>query len=376
MEKFRQSINEADDPRTGNATRHDFLEMLMIALISSLSDGQTCVDVADCAEYNEDFLRQFMRLEHGPPSHDAFSWLFRIIEPEPFVAALARFASDWADAMEAEGVRQTAVNGKALRRTFSRAEELSPLHLVSTFTPGAGIVLGQVAVDRKSNEIRALPALLEVLDLKGATVTADAMRTQRDTSELIIEKDGDYVLALKGNQRSLHKDAKDWLEDSGNSEKMISYQKAERGHGRDEMRTATVSRDIGPLQDAHQWPCLAAVGKVEAVRVSEGRTRTETRYYIMSRKMSPEDFLESVRNHWAIKDKLHWVLDVQMREDELRNRTGRDPETMAGIRRLALNIVRLMDDNLSVRRRLLRALHVPEYRLELISNAAKLAETI
>ena len=157
---------------------------------------------------------------------------------------------------------------------------------------------------------------------------------------------------------------------------MLSHQKVERGHGRDETRTATVSRDIGPLQDARQRPYLAAVGEVEAVRVSEGRTRTETRTCIMSRKMSPEDFLEAVRNHWAIENKLHWVLDVRMREDDLQNRRGRGPETMAGICRLAVNIVRLMDDDLSVRRRLLRAAQMPDCRLELIGNAAKLSETI
>ena len=376
MEKFRQLFNGVEDPRTGNAIRHDFLEMLMIALFSSLCGGQTCVDMADYARINKDFLRQFMRLEHGTPSHDSFSRVFRMIDPEPFAAALARFASDWAKALEAEGIRQIAIDGKALRRTFSRAAELSPLHLVSAFAPGSEIVIGQVAVDKKSNEIGALPALLEMLDLKGAVVTADAMHTQRGTSELIIGKGGDYVLALKGNQRSLHKDAKDWFEDPGNAEKMLSHQKVERGHGRDETRTATVSRDIGPLQDAHRWPGLAAIGKVESVRVSDGVARTETRYYIMSRKMSPEDFLGVVRNHWAIENKLHWVLDVQMREDDLRNRTGHSAETMAGIRRLALNIVRLMDDDLSVRRRLVWAAQMPEYRLELIGNAAMLAEKI
>ena len=130
------------------------------------------------------------------------------------------------------------------------------------------------------------------------------------------------------------------------------------------------------LQDAHRWPGLAAIGKVESVRISEGRTRTETRHYILSRKMSPEDFQKAVRNHWAIENKLHWVLDVQMREDDLRNRAGRGPENLAAVRRLVVSMVRLMDDKLSIRRRLLRAAHVPDYRLEIIANAAKLAETI
>ena len=154
---------------------------------------------------------------------------------------------------------------------------------------------------------------------------------------------------------------------------MLSHQQAGRGHGREETRTATVCRDIGPLQDAHRRPGRAAIGKVESVRVSEGRIRTETRHCIMSRKMSPEDFLKAVRNHWAIKNRLHWVLDVRMREDDLRNRTGRGPENLAAVRRPVMSMARLMDDKLSIRRRLLRAAQVPDCRLELIANAAKLA---
>ena len=358
-----------EDPRKSNATRHDFHEMPAVAVLSSLCGGQTCVDMADFAKNNEVFLRRFMRLEHGPPSHDAFSRLFRMLDPVPFAAV-------WAKALEAAGVRQIAIDGKALRRTFSKASELSPLHLAGAFAPESGIVLGQVAVDGKSNETAALPALLVMLDIEGAVVTADAMHTQRDAAERITGKGGDCVLALKGNQGSLHKDAKDWLKDPGNAGKMLSHQEAGRGHGRDETRTATVCHDIGPLQDAHRRPGLAAIGKVESVRVSEGRTRTETRYCIMSRTMSPEDFLKAVRNHWAIENKLHWVLDVRMREDDLRNRAGHGPENLAAVRRLFVSMVRQMDDKLSIRRRLLRAAQVPEYRLEIIANAAKLAEKL
>ena len=373
MEDFRQFFKGVKDPRTSNATRHDFLEMLTVALLSSLCGGQTCVDMADFAVLNEKFLRRFMRLEHGPPSHDAFSRLFRMMEPGPFAAALSRFASGWAKALEADGVRQIAVDGKALRRTFSRAAKLSPLHLVSAFAPGAGIVLGQVAVDKKSNEIRALPALLEMLDLEGALVTADALHTQRAASELIIGKGGNYVLTLKANQKELHKDAKEWLEDPEAQKEMLSCRHVDCGHGRIETRTATVSHDVGWLQDLHRWPGLEAVGKAEAARETEGRTKTETRYCIMSRKMSPEELLKAVRTHWAIENSLHWVLDVQMGEDDLRNRMGHGPENLAAVRKIAPDIIRLMDDKLSIRRRFRWAAQMPEYRLKLIRRAAVLA---
>ena len=369
MERFRRSIKGAEDPRTSNATRYDFVEMPAISLLSSLCGGQTCVDMADFAADNEAFLRTFMRLPHGPPSHDSFSRVFRRIDPKPFGRALARFAKRWAKALKKDGVRQIAIDGKTVRRTFSRASEHSALHLVSAFAPDSGLVLGQVKVDGKSNEIRALPSLLDMMDLRGAVITVDAMHTQRKAAETIVGKGGDFVMALKGNQKTLHKDVKDWMEDPEAAKEMLFHQELDYGHGRIETRTATVSCGIGRLQDLHGWPGLAAVGKIEAVREVGGRTSTETRCCLMSRKMSPEEFLKTVWSHWAIENNLHWVLDVRMGEDDLRNWADDGPENLAMLRRIALNIVKLMDDKLSYRRRFRRAAQVPECRLELIRNA-------
>ena len=224
--------------------------------------------------------------------------------------------------------------------------------------------------------LRALSALLEMLHLEGALAAGDAMHTQRAASEMIVGKGGHYVLALKANQRALHKDAKEWLEDPEAQKDMLSCRHVGCGHGRIETRTATVSRDVGWLQDLHRWPGLEAVGKVEAARETEGRTKTETRTCIMSRKMSPEELLKAVRNRWAIENSLHWVLDVRTGEDDLRNRAGHGAENLAAVRRIAPDIIRLMDDKLSIRRRFRWAAQKPEYRLELIRRAAKLAREI
>ena len=218
-----------------------------------------------------------------------------------------------------------------------RAGETSPLHMVSALLTEAGIVLGQTAVDGKSNEIPAMAELLELLDIEGALAAADAMHAQRHAAELIIGKDGDCALALKANQGSLRKDAKEWLEDPEAAKEMLPHQHV-GGRGRAVTRAATVSHDIGWLQDAHRWPGLQAVGKIEAVREAGGRPAAETRYFIMSRRMTPEELPEAVRSHWAIKNRLHWVLDVQMREDDLRNRAGHGPANLAAVRRPAASI--------------------------------------
>ena len=194
------------------------------------------------------------------------------MDPKRFGRALARFAKRWAKALKKEGVRQIAIDGKAVRRTFSR----TALHLAGAFAPDSGLVLGQAEVDGKSNEIRALPALLDMMDLRGAVVTVDAMHTQRKAAETVIGKGGDFVMALKGNQETLRKDAEDWMEDPEAAKEMLLHQEVDYCHGRIETGAAAVSCDIGWLQDLHGWPGLAAVGKIEAVREVGGRTSAET----------------------------------------------------------------------------------------------------
>ena len=317
MGRFSHYFKDVDDPRTGNAKRHDFHGIVMIAVLSSLCGGQTCVDMADFAANNEEFLRRFMALERGTPSHDTFSRLFRLLDPKPFMAAAAEFVADWGKALGEDGGRQIAVDGKTLRRSYVRAGETSPLHMVSALLTEAGIVLGQTAVEGKSNEIPAMAALLDLLDIEGALAAADAMHAQRHTAELIIGKGGDCALALKANQGSLHKDAKEWLEDPEAAKEMLSHQHVGGGHGRTGTRTATVSHDIAWLRDLRsklrsrrRWPGLEAVGKIEAVRETNGRATAETRHYITSRRMTPEELLTAVRSHWAIENRLHWVLDA------------------------------------------------------------------
>ncbi len=243
------------------------------------------------------------------------------------------------------------------RRSFEAPSNRSPLHVVNAFAVGARLTLGQVRVDGKSNEITAMPALLEPLDVKGMTVTADAMHTQRATAEAVTARGGDCVLALKGSQETLHDDVRLHMADPENAGKTKRFNDVDKGHGRIEIREAAVCHDVGTLQDLHHRPGLQAVGRVTATRETKGERSTETRFFLLSERPGPERFLTTVRAHWAVENSLHWVLDVTMGEDSLRNRKGNGPETLALMRKLALNLARLTDGGkvMSVRGKLKRA---------------------
>jgi predicted transposase YbfD/YdcC len=368
MEGFSQLFEGVSDPRLSNATRHDLHEMLMISLLSVLCGGDGCHDMSLFGRSKERFLRGFMALKHGIPSHDAFCELFNALDPKSFQKVMARLLGDFA--CNLEGV--IALDGKALRRSFCRASGKSPLHLVQAFATEARLVLGQVAVDQKSNEITALPELLALLDVKGRIITADAMHTQRATAEAVCARGGDYVLALKGNQGTLFEDVKLYLNDPVLMDNCQSFQNVDAGHGRIETRTALISTDIGWLQERHDWPGLSAIGKVTATRETGGKQTRQSRYFLLSRPLTPERFLEVTRAHWRIENSLHWVLDVTMNEDQARNRTGNGAENLALLRRMALNLARAQPAKGSMRGKIKKAGWSDDFMLDMIRAAVQI----
>ena len=350
MERFTACFADLEDPREANA-RHDLHEILVIAFCTMLCDGEDCSDMALFGRSKEGFLRQFLRLRHGIPSHDTFSRVFRLLDPAQFHACFLRFMQDFAAA--AQGV--IAIDGKTLRRSFDRASKKSPLHLVSAWATGCRLVLCQVATDEKSNEITAVPKLLEMLSLKGAIVTADALNCQRAIAEQVIEQGGDYVLALKGNQGTLYKDVRLYLDDPAHAPELSKSRQVDGDHGRIETREAFVCTNIEWLQEQHQWPGLAAIGKVSRLREVNGAASSETAYYLLSSPLSPVRFGEVVRAHWSIENSLHWVLDVTMNEDHNRSRKDNGPQNLALLRRWALNACKLEGSKGSIKGKLKRA---------------------
>lgn len=350
MDRFRAAFEEVEDPRSGNRLRHELLEVLFMALCASLCGAESCVDMADFAAAKEEELGEFLALEGGPPSHDTFSRIFRLLDPAAFHAAFQRFVADFAAARA--GV--VAIDGKSLRRSFDRAAGASPLLLVSAWAVEERLVLGQMKVDAEGNEITAMPALLDLLDLAGATVTVDAMHCQRSTAETIVDRGGAYLMALKSNQPALYEDVKLLMDDPA-APADDAAETVDGDHGRIETRRAEIIGDVGWLAEAHDWPGLAAVGKITATRESDGRTVTAVRYYLASTPLSAAALNRLARGHWGIENSLHWVLDVVMNEDHARARKDNAPENLALLRRLALNIIKRNTDKGSNRIKFKRA---------------------
>ena len=350
LDQFAACWEGLEDPRTGNAGLHDFHELLMIALCTVLCGGQGAVDMALFARAKEPFLRGFLKLANGVPSHDTFSRLFRQLDPAQFRVAFQRFMASFSKTLE--GV--VAIDGKVLRRSFDRASGKSPLHMVSAWGCKQRLVLAQIATDAKSNEITAVPKLLRMLSLKGTIVTTDALNCQRGIAQQIVDQGGDYVLALKGNQGTLHDDVTTYLDDPA-AKVTAAAPTVDADHGRIETRTATVSTDIAWLRDDHQWPGLAAIGKVVRVRETPAKTTTETAYYLLSTPLSAERLNEVVRSHWGVENRLHWRLDVVMNEDQDRNRLGNGPENLAVLRHMAMNVMQKDATKGSLRGKIKRA---------------------
>lgn len=345
-----ECLEGLEDPRSGNAGRHDLHEMLMIAFCTVLCGGQNAVDMALFAAAKEPFLRGFLRLKHGTPSHDTFSRLFRLLDPEQFRAVFQRFMARFSETLR--GV--VAIDGKVLRRSFDHASGKSPLHMVSAWGCEQRLVLAQIATDAKSNEITAVPKLLEMLSLAGTIVTVDALNCQRETAGQIVAQGGDYALALKANQPTLHDDVKRFLDDPA-SRVSTAKPVVDADHGRIETRTAAVSTDIDWLQEMHHWPGLKAIGRVTRSREAAGKIATETAYYLLSSPLSPERLQEVVRSHWGVENRLHWRLDVVMNEDQDRSRLGNSPHNLAVLRHMAVNLIQKDPTKGSLRGKLKRA---------------------
>jgi predicted transposase YbfD/YdcC len=356
MSLFFKAFEALPDPRTGNAKRHDLLEVLTIALTACVCGAESCSDFADFAVDREDLFREFLRLENGVPSHDTFSRIFRLLDPAAFAACFGRFVED----LGAAGEGVLAIDGKTLRRSFEQAACRSPLSVVTAFASATHLVIGQEsfrAIDGDS-EILAARALLRCLDLKGSLVTADAIHCQNETAQVILDRGGDYLLRLKGNRPALHEAVATYFADPDTLKGLAPAETTDGDHGRIEVRRAWVSHAVdwleGPKNACSEpvlLPQMVCLGMIEATVWRDDKTTTTRHYHVSSRALAPDAYLAAARAHWAIENSLHWVLDVTFDEDQARNRKDHGPENLATLRKLALNILKRAKPGISVRRK-------------------------
>jgi predicted transposase YbfD/YdcC len=330
------------DPRVDRTKRHLLLDIIVIAVCAVICGADTSVDIEEYGRAKYAWLKRLLPLPHGIPSHDTFGRVLARLEPEAFRTCFLAWLTEVQERIGGPLASQVvAHDGKAARHSFDRAIDRGPLPLVSAWATAAHLVLGQVAVEQKSNEITAIPMLLQLLELSGCIVTIDAMGTQKEIAKTIREQEADYVLALKGNQGTLHEDVAllfEWAHAQRYRDLVhMTYETHTTGHGREERRRTTVTNDITGLRGYEDWLGLQTVAMVETWRTQGDTVSYERRYDISSLGLDAQRMAENVRGHWAIENTLYWVLDIAFREDDSRIRKGHAPENFAMLRHIALN---------------------------------------
>jgi len=334
-------FSELSDPRIDRSKLHNLIDIIVIAICAVICGAKGYTDIEDFGKSSEDWLRKFLELKNGIPSHDTFRRVFIFINPEDFERCFLSWINEINEVTAGDIV---PIDGKTLRRSYDKKLGKSAIHMISAWSNANSLVLGQLKVDDKSNEITAIPELLKLLELKGCIVTIDAMGCQKKIVKEIRSQEGEYIIALKKNQGKLFEQTTEYFK---NAEDVNfqgidheSYTTEDEGHGRKEIREYRMVTDIDWLNKKNEWTDLNSIGMVISKKTIDNKTTTEKRYYISSLEEGIKDFARGVRSHWGIENKLHWVLDVQMREDECRIRTGYAPENFAILRHVALNLLR------------------------------------
>ena len=338
------SLSIIKDPRVARKREHLLIDILVIGLCSMVTVGETFTDMETFGKYKFDWLKKFLELPNGIPSHDTFNRVFSSIDPALFLQCFVNWVQGMCPTLRGDTV---AIDGKALRRSLNEGGSIP--YIVSAWASDNGLVLGQVKVKDKSNEITAIPELLRILQLEGCVVTIDAMGCQKSITKDVITAKADYVLALKGNHATAHEEIRDYFDDivpvgAGRGfklpEDMAFYETVEKGHGRIETRRYWQTTDVQWFEDLALWTSLNSIGMVESVREIKGKKSTERRLFICSLKRDVKRFATAVRNHWGVENNVHWTLDVIFNEDQARARTKHGAENLAILRRIVLNLIK------------------------------------
>jgi len=334
-------INTIPDPRCEAMCRHNFVDILVIAICAVFCGVETWEGIAEFGRRKQAWLSTFLELPHGIPSHDTFYRTFCLLNPELFEECFTRWISDTLRQFTGDGLDIIPIDGKCLRGSRSRSKKA--IHLVSAWSVRSGIVLCQRKVDEKSNEITAVPELLKSICLKGCLITSDALNCQKEIVKACVDQGGNYLLPVKGNQGNLHKQISSaaeglWKRQPKPAPGFSYAETQETGHGRKELRMAWVIEDLSDIPEAKKWQGLQQVGMIQRDRQIDNKVTTEVHYYIMNQQHSASELLDIARKHWEVENKLHWRLDVSFHEDQNRTTDSNAIENLSILNRLCLNV--------------------------------------
>jgi predicted transposase YbfD/YdcC len=329
------------DVRDEDKRLHKLIDIVIIAVVAVICGADEWTSIEKFGKAKEDWFRQFLELENGIPSHDTFGRVFSLLSARAFEERFREWVQSVAQIHEEQII---AIDGKTLRRSGDKKSGKAPIHMVSAWATANRVVLGQRATEAKSNEITAIPELLDTLLLRGCIVTIDAMGCQRKIAQKIVDQDGEYLLALKGNQSALAEEVEEaFIDADARDYKGVEsdfFETSERGHGRTETRRYWTLTDLDGLSQSGKWAGLDMIGMVESQREQDGKSSTEHRFYIGSIGNDAQRFAKAVRAHWGIENDLHWSLDVSFREDESRVRNRNAAENFAVLRHIALGLLK------------------------------------
>jgi predicted transposase YbfD/YdcC len=331
---FLDHFSTLKDVREPGKVLHPLPEILLVTLCGVMAGAEGWEDIEDYGESKLELLRELLPFADGIPSDDTLRRFFRGIGADAFREVFVAFVRDL---LPQASDRLIAVDGKTARR--SHDGQVKALHLVSALAAEARLVLAQTATVEKSNEITAIPELLPLLDLRGATISIDALGCQREIAQQILDGGGHYLLGLKGNQSTLYEDVKLFFEQTPEGACLHRHEEADKGHGRIEIRRCDVTDDTGWLQEQHAWPGLRSIVRLTATRITGDKTTTDVRYYLSDDTPDPGRILDDTRSHWAIENTLHWTLDMSFGEDACRIRKDNAPLAVATIRHVAFNLL-------------------------------------
>jgi predicted transposase YbfD/YdcC len=358
------------DPRRRHRRLHRLLDLVVIAMCAVICGANNWQQIATFAQHKRAWLERFLHLPNGVPSHDTFERVFDRLDPVAFQACFQAWITAVCGALD---IRHIAIDGKTLRHSGSA--DLGPLQVVSAWATANHLALGQVAVDDDSNEITAIPRLLELLDVEGALVTIDAIGCQKEIAGMIVDKGGDYLLTVKGNQPHLCEDiAQRFQEALADRAALDLHVTNERGHGREEKRCVAVIADLQGIRHADEWPELRVIGMCYSQRTVAGKMTEEVRFFIGSKQAKAKYYGKALRNHWRIENNLHWQLDVTFDEDGSRICKRRAAENFALLRRLALSLLKQHPDKKSIACKRLAAALDTDFLEEILAGTAKLGK--